>query len=408
MKKIIKLLIGIFLLLLVFELVSYLFKDYHDVKYSIKVDKYNYDINEVYKNEKYYIRIENKDYKYSFEIDDYFHKRKRVIKTIYSYKFDDVLCVYPVTKNSDINSTNIMCSDGVNTYSYVSYEKSLKPFVDKLKKLGFNSLSWEDVSVQTKSIDTVSVYQKNISDDMYIFLYKYNGFYSINSNKIEDIKLFNSDFYINHLGVNVGRYYIVPNYDKKYDYDQLYVIDMKNNKVKTRDIKYKISKDSYINGVIDDEVYVFDRDELKQYKIVNKGKKVLEVGNKKDGALYYDLSFKRKDVYSFRDNELVFKTIDDYIKKIEGNTSISFIEKNLDSYYYVTSSNDVYYYNINNGVRVLLFNMKLKDFMFVFDKLFFVSDDSLYYYSQDEGVRKILSYKELEFNWKNRIAIYIE
>ena len=59
MKKIIKLLICLFILILFFELITYLFKTHHEITYDIKDDKIVYKINEIYKNKKYYIKIEN-------------------------------------------------------------------------------------------------------------------------------------------------------------------------------------------------------------------------------------------------------------------------------------------------------------------------------------------------------------
>ena len=73
MKKIAKLIIAIFIIILFFELISYIFKDSHNIEYKIKNKPNTFIVNEVYKNKKYYILITNKNYKYSFEIDDYFH-----------------------------------------------------------------------------------------------------------------------------------------------------------------------------------------------------------------------------------------------------------------------------------------------------------------------------------------------
>lgn len=408
MKKIIKLVISIFILILFFELIAFIFKTHHEITYDIKEKNETYKVNEIYKNKKYYIKIENKTYKYSFEINNTFHKRKKIIKKIYTYNIDKTKCIYPKTKNKENDEVNIICSNNKKAYSYLNYQNKLAPFIKNLQKQGITSPSWQKQSNSTKNIDTLSAYQKNINENTHILIYKYNGFYSISNKNLETIKLFKNDTYINTLGTNIDRYYIIPNYNQKYDYNQLYVIDMKTNKVKTRDIKQKISKDSYLNGIIDNEIYLFDKDELKQYKISKKGKKIEEVGNKKQGALYYNLKFETKDVYTFRDNEMKFKTINDYIKKLEKNTSIKFIEKEKDTYYYVTKDDNVYYYNSNNKIKVLLFNKKIKDFKLVKETLFFIENDTLYSYSQKEGIKRLLTYKELSFNWDNRLAIYME
>ena len=406
MKKVIKLLIGIFILVLIFELIAYIFKTHHDITYTLKDDNQTFKINEDYKNKKYYFKITSKDLVYSFEIHDVFHKKKEVITKIYSYQKDDLYCIYPMVEKQE--NTNILCSKNNKSYAYTNYEKELTPFIETLKKQGYNSPSWQEKSNSSKKIETLSAYQNNIKEKTYIYIYKYNGFFSISKDSLEQIKLFENDTYINHLGTNIDKYYLIPNYDQKYDYDELYVIDMTNNKVKKRNLKYKISKDSYINGVIDNELYIFDKDELKQYKISKKGKKIKEVGNKEDGALYYNLKFETKSVYDFRDEELKFKTIKDYISQVEKNTSINYLQKTEDTYYYQTKNNDVYYYNLNSKTKVLLFNQKISDFTLVKDTLYFISDDTLYSYNFQEGLKKLITYSELSFNSKNRLAIYME
>lgn len=406
MKKVIKLLIGIFILVLIFELIAYIFKTHHDITYTLKDANQTFKINEVYKNKKYYFKITSKDLVYSFEIPDEFHKKKEVITKIYSYQKDDLYCIYPMVEKKE--NTNILCSKNNKSYAYTNYEKELTPFIETLKKQGYNSPSWQEKSNSSKKIETLSAYQNNIKEKTYIYIYKYNGFFSISKDSLEQIKLFENDTYINHLGTNIDKYYLIPNYDQKYDYDELYVIDMTNNKVKQRNLKYKISKDSYINGVIDNELYIFDKDELKQYKISKKGKKIKEVGNKEDGALYYNLKFETKSVYDFRDEELKFKTIKDYISQVEKNTSINYLQKTEDTYYYQTKNNDVYYYNLNSKTKVLLFNQKISDFTLVKDTLYFISDDTLYSYNFQEGLKKLITYSELSFNSKNRLAIYME
>lgn len=406
MKKVIKLLIGIFILVLIFELIAYIFKTHHDITYTLKDANQTFKINEVYKNKKYYFKITSKDLVYSFEIPDEFHKKKEVITKIYSYQKDDLYCIYPMVEKNE--NTNILCSKNNKSYAYTNYEKELTPFIETLKKQGYNSPSWQEKSNSSKKIETLSAYQNNIKEKTYIYIYKYNGFFSISKDSLEQIKLFENDTYINHLGTNIDKYYLIPNYDQKYDYDELYVIDMTNNKVKQRNLKYKISKDSYINGVIDNELYIFDKDELKQYKISKKGKKIKEVGNKEDGALYYNLKFETKSVYDFRDEELKFKTIKDYISQVEKNTSINYLQKTEDTYYYQTKNNDVYYYNLNSKTKVLLFNQKISDFTLVKDTLYFISDDTLYSYNFQEGLKKLITYSELSFNSKNRLAIYME
>ena len=57
MKKVIKLVISIFILILFFELIAFIFKTHHEITYNIKEKNETYKVNEIYKNKKYYIKI---------------------------------------------------------------------------------------------------------------------------------------------------------------------------------------------------------------------------------------------------------------------------------------------------------------------------------------------------------------
>ena len=407
MKKILKLILALIIIFLILELILYLFKDNHNVTYTIEHDDETYEINEIYKNKKYYFKITNKNNTYSLEINDEFFKQKEIIKEIYTYQKDDLTCIYPALQDKN-QETNIICNDNGKTSSFVNYKQELSSFIEALENEGYQSNSWQKESNKTKKIGTLTAYTDNIPENTYIYIYKYDGFYTINNENLTNLNLFDNDTYLNRLGVQVGKYYVIPNYDQDYDYNELYRIDMTNNKIKTIELKKEISKDSYINGIVDEEIYLFDKDELVQYKINPKKKKVTEVGNQKDGVLYYNLEFEKDNVYDFRDEEKTFKTIDDYINKLEKNTTLNFIEKDEDSYYYQTENNDVYYYNTNNKVKVFLFNEEITDFKLVNDTIYYISEDTLYAYSFTNGLNRLLTYSELSFNPSNRLAIYTE
>ena len=73
----------------------------------------------------------------------------------------------------------------------------------------------------------------------------------------------------------------MPNYDQKYEYNSFYIINMTNNKIQNIILKKKkvISSDYYINGVVNDKIYIFDSDKLKQYVINPKKGKIEETVN---------------------------------------------------------------------------------------------------------------------------------
>ncbi len=407
MKKIFKLIIVLLIIFIFFELIIFVFKTNHEVEYTIKNNNQTYKINETYKNHKYYFKITNKNEIYSFETDNDFHKRKRVIKGLYLYDGNDLKCIYPILKK-DNNKSNIICTENRKSYSYEYYKNELKIFVSELKEEGYYSPSWKEESKKQRKIDAVSVYPNSIGEDTYIYIYKYNGFYRITNDSISKVRLFKNDTYKNTLGVQVNKFYVIPNYNEKHDYSTFYRIDMTTNKKKEIKLKNKISKDSYVNGVLDNKIYIFDKDSLKQYQINPKKKKVKEVGNKEKGIIYYNLKEKRINVYEARDKQKTFKTIGNYIKQLEKNTTLKHIVKDKDTYYYQIKNNNLYYYNSNSKTKVLILNKPISDLKLVNDTLYFISDSNLYSYSFTEGLKKLVTYNELSFNPKNRIAIYME
>lgn len=406
MKKIVKLIINLLIIFIILELLLWIFKTNHKITYKIKENKETYQIQETYKKGTYHLKITNKNNIFTLEVPNTFHKRKKIIKKIYSYKTNDTTCIYPKLKKQTTNS-NIICSKDKKTYSYEYYKKTLAPFTENLTKKGLTSPSWNQKSNQKTKLETIQAYQKNIPKNTYIYIYNYKGFYKITNKKIEKINLFKEDKYINHLGIQVDKYYIIPNYNEKYDYTKLYRINMKNGKIKTLKLKNKISKDSYINGVIDNEIYLFDKDELKQYKINPKTKQIKEVGNKKDRALYYNLKFQKIDVYTMRDKKLKFITIENKIKEIEKNTKIKYIEKAQNgNYYYQTENNEIYYYDQETNIKTLIAKIELSDFKVFKNTLYYINNDILYSYDFTNGINKLIKYKEFSFNPENRIAIY--
>ena len=65
-------------------------------------------------------------------------------------------------------------------------------------------------------------YYENINKDTYIYVWKYNGFYTFNNKKQQMLDIFKNDTYVNNLGVKVGKYYVLPDYDEKYKFSKFY------------------------------------------------------------------------------------------------------------------------------------------------------------------------------------------
>ncbi len=394
MKKVVKRIILLFIVILLLQLISYIFKKEHDINYELNYKDQNYKIHEIYKDDRYNFEINIDNNYFVLDTENIYHKKKKVIDKIYYYDTEDIKCIYTPLEN-----TNIICLENSKLKSYYESSKHIKSFVKDLKQLGYTNPSWNIKDSKIKTIDQVEVYQDNISDNTYIYLYKYNGFFKITNKDLSKINTFSNDTYLNTLGVQTDKYYVIPNYDDKHDFKEIYVYNMKNDKKKTIKLKNKISTDSYINGVVDKKIYLTDKDNLIQYRIDPKKRKVEEVGNTNDGGLtYQNNEFKSINMYEFRKTEIKYEQ--DYTDII---SDYQYINKVNNNYYYL--KNDTFYkYNSIFGVTQVLFKSEAENIVMNNEDIYFVKDNKLYLY--DGYLREILKYDELSFNSTNRYAVY--
>ena len=164
-------------------------------------------------------------------------------------------------------------------------------------------------------------------------------------------------------------------------------------------LKNKISTDSYINGVVDKKIYLTDKDNLIQYKIDPKKRKVEEVGNTNDGGLIYQNNeFKSINMYEFRKTQIKYEQ--NYTDII---SDYQYINKVNNNYYYL-NNNTFYKYNSTFGVTQVLFKSEAENIVMNNEDIYFIKDNKLYLY--DGYLKEILKYDELSFNSDNRYAVY--
>ncbi len=377
MKKVVKKILLLIICFIILEFIFYIFKTKHNIEYKLNIDDKNYVINEIYKNSKYYIEIKLDNISYSYYLDNIYHKDKKIIKDIKYYEKDDLKCIYPVLDNSYIEC---FYNDKLYSGNY---------FIDSLED--FNYL--DTYSTKTKNLGYSKVYYENI-DNNYLYVYKYNGVYSINK-KLEEVDMFLNDNYNNELATIIDKYYITFNYDDKYEYNSIFIYNVTNNRKKEIKLDKTISKNTYINGVVDNKLYIFDIDNLVQYEINPRNKKIKEVGNKKDGALYYDEFFSTLDIYEFKKDKLLFN-----------NSEYSFYKKDGNISYYLDDSNNFIMYNSVTNKEIILFNKNISNISVIDNNIYFVSDNTVYSYNIKGTYVPLVSYDELRFNPLNRVFVY--
>lgn len=424
MKRLIQIL---FILCLFYILVQLGFKYFgngHTVNYEIKGNDYTVKIKEVAtfntkkENNNYYFTFNINGTEFYFQTYQTFQKNDHVIKNVKYFKNDHYECIYPIFKNNE-QVTDILCQSDDIIYHYhdlIGRSGELDKFARDLRAEGYNENAFiDDIGTTTEDNNgPITVYHKNLVKHHYIGVDNYSGIYLVN-NYFKDkflykITLFPDDAYEKTIESRAERYYIVANYNSKHDFNTFYLVDLVYNDQKTIKYHSNISFDSYIQGVVGNEVYLFDRDSKKQYKIEVKAGTIVEIGNEQTGIRYYNLGKweKRKATEAFNTN-LYFN---EYPSKVEvGYEKIDKIGNKLSGHYY-------YYKKVGNNYEVFRSNIQDKKLTYLFttsnideikylkDYIYYKEGNKIKYYHDMTGVRTIIIDSEFEFNKTLKYHIY--
>ena len=390
----------IIIIVLLIPIIIKTFQKKHYVEYKIN----NYNINENFyidnKTHNYEFKVSNKKETYSYILNEKLNKRKKVIKEIKEYKKDNIKCIIPIYVK-DIEK-NIYCLDDnkqVSNY-YLKDNEIFKEILEKAKKYKIKLPESNDKTKEYKKID---VYQNNINQDMAFILWNYKGIYVFTNDKIKKEKFLDYDLYDNIMATVTSKYYVLFENSDVMGIENIHYYDIEKDKYKLFKLKEKISKDSYINGVYDDLIYVTDKKKKIQYAINLKKELIETVGKEELGYIKYIGD--KKEIMTKSDffmNEQYFDN-----EKISDNkiTSSKDLVKEKRTYYYLEDNK--FYKNIDNYNSILLFELNdIKEWM-VYDKdIILLVEDSIYFYNDNSGLRKILKYNELNYNYNNIVKYW--
>lgn len=405
MKKEIKVIIQIIIFIMFLKLIYNFFSNGHTIEYK----KNNISIKEEYqkKNKRHFFEISNKKNKFYFQI--YNIKGKKIIRNIKFYKGDKYECVLPIFKHNKI-LTNIMCKKGNNYYNYtdiMNNDKKLDKLVRKTKE--YNVKNYKNKLIKKDKKNSITLY--NNIENHYLVMDNYKGIYLIQNN-IKSIKIFETDIYKKETRTTINKYYLIADYNNKYDFHKLYLINILNGN-KTEIISNNpISLDSYIQGSYKNYVYLYDRSNEKQYKINIENKSIIEIGNKNNKTKYYNLNkFEDVSIYQLKNRDYKFNyydvtnNFDSRYEKVYkmSNGLYYFIKKEKDNY-------KIYRSNVNNKTKkIFLFSTETMPKMYMInDYVYYIDGNLLKVYHDRFGVKTILKNKELEFNDNIEIGIYIK
>ncbi len=396
MKKKVKKLMVIILLILIIIFVRHIIKTNHKVEYKISNYKIIENFKIINKKHQYTIRISNKDKVYTYILNKNINKQKQIIKDIKTYKSKNISCIIPIYKNKKLEN-NIYCLNGKEQVSNYSLQnnKDYKNILKKANKYNIQSIS---NSNKTSKYKKINIYKDNISEKDIYTIWDYKGIYIIKNNNYQYKSILSNDIYDNVMSIIVNKYYVIFDNRSVNGIEKIYYYDLEKDKLKEFTPQEKISKTSYINGIYNNEIYVTDTKEKKQFKINVKKEKVEEISTNNEYFLYRNNKEIVLDKTSFFKKNQYFTNYKVENKKIESQD----IKEDLNYYYY--RKNNKFYSQIkgNKYNSEYLFELSdIDEWQVIDENIILISDGILYKYSEREGLNKIVESNELKYNYEN-------
>lgn len=404
MKKIISLVILLFGVLMIYQFTVIHFKTSHALNYAIKVsDDVAFDISEEFRDNKYYLDIKYDNFQFIYKTDNSFNKSKNIVESIEYLINNNMVCIYPVYKNG-VSST-IKCSDTSDIYSYdaVSDNNAAVNFRSSLIDKGYTAL--ENKNVSLTSVDNLDVYYDNI--DEYITVWNYQGFYTFHDKTYFNQNILSFDRYENTLTSIVDKYYISPIYidNKLFEISGFYIFNLETNKKTTISLTTNLSNQTYINGIVNNKLYIFDKNNRIQLEINPKSNTSRIVGSIDLNCQYYNVGFETRNIYDFINNKITFN-YEDY-SNINSIYNYDNIYSNDASYFIYTGNTMYQVFKDNLNIKIKLFTLDdIKEVKVIDDNIYFIKKDTLYKYNDIDGISPLIVDSELQYNYSNIIGIY--
>ena len=400
-------LIILFLLYLGIQFAFYWFSDGQENEYKIKKDNNIFEIKESSDFEKnsYLYEILIGETNFSFQIFNDYNKSVKVLKDIFYYKDDEYECIFPIFAEEKI-FTDVMCmKDGYLVYYQNIDNEKITNFVNGIEV--YDNEQFKDLADSEKK-EGVNIYKDNLVDNHYLGLTSYKGVYNISSKfnyLIYNVTLFKNDIYNQKLGIFVDDYYVVADYNEKDSFNKINVINLVTLKSSTIVSNKGISLDSYIQGVVDHKIYLYDKENNIQYEIDPKEEKIIKLSNE---IKYYDGEWSTMSVKEAKE-EKKFITINvDY----EDSNYVKIDQ--TDNYYYLYKKNNNKYdcYRINkqnkSGLIYLFSTDSLELINYVDNYVYFSDGNVIKVFNDNFGIKNILEYNEIEFNKNIKFYVYTD
>lgn len=419
MKKLFKILLSLIVLYFLLKVGIKYLGNGHNISY--KIDKFNIEeklsINNKNEVDNYYIKISDKKVNIELQILKNLKKDKKILKEIKYETFNNQTCILPIFEENQI-LTDILCINNnvINNYnSLKGSNHDLDNFANRMKEYGYNFKQYENNLKKYTKTKTLKLFTNNIISNHFIALNDYRGVKTIsNSNNYNNFNLFKKDTYDVSLAYGLKNKYIIFDYNNKYEFDKLYIIDIVKNKKEVIKLKNKISYNSKIIGTNDNSILLIDYDNKKEYEININKNNIKEIGNKDTGYITYNCNKKE----SIDDNKLLDKN---YLiskcyqtKKDDKYERIDLVGGSNSGYYYyyqkTVDGYKVYRSNAQNSKQKLYITTldNIDNINYSKEYIYYIKDNQINYYSDYTGIRTLMENTEFEFNKSLNYHVYVK
>lgn len=421
MKKLVRLLIILTVLYFGIEISFVNLNKGHKLEYKIKSNKKVFTIKEVYtqrkKNEKnnYYFEIKVDDNVFNYQTYNNYKRANYIIKKIDYFENDDYKCINIKDKKNKSISDVLCLKDNIE-YNYNSIKgknKELDKFVSKLKEYK----KYTDNKKDKIKASPVTLYTDNLVNKHYIGLQNYKGIYLINKkDKVKNVSMFKADKYTNEASIISNDWYISADCNREYKFHEFYLVNIRTGKKRKITSDREIAVNSYMQGAVDKEVYLFDKSNKLQYRINLKNNTVKISGRTSEGIeLYEDSEYTLGSAYDAFSEKVIFNKYTSNTK-FDGKkyARVDKVGNKLSGYYYVYVKDDDNY----KAYKVNVQNKKILTYLFTTTNIenIYYHDDYVYYkdgkyikyYQNDTGIKTLLKDNEFEFNKSLKFGLYVK
>lgn len=321
---------------------------------------------------------QTKFYTFKIEVDNQQFITKINHKYIHSKKL-----IKNISVNTKDNTTClILKSDKLNTYPICKQnDEYLSYYLLENKNLIPEEYFQNKISEST-TYNNLTIY--NLNNHKYL-VWNYNSFYIVDNNKVQEINLFNEDVYSIPLASQTKNYFLIPNYEEKYNFNKIYIVDINTAKVRELNLKNSISYESYILGEHNKRIYLVDKKNQKEYEIYPKRLLIDNIINKNSGKFLENGEWKSISLNKLITQENSFTNI-----------------KEID---FILEDNKLY--EVLDEQKTLVSNDSVKKIITIINNtVYYLKDDKLYSFNEYQGEVLIMQNFEWNFNFDNMIFIY--